>query len=124
MVRCRSEPSSRRGRNGFGVSGRLSGHRRVPPPPAITTAYIGRILSAQAPRRAGSSPAASERGWRDAEQDARDARPGIGIAVRDARSMRDGVAGLEPVVLRSDPQVEGALEDEDDLLIRVMGVGL
>ena len=34
----RRSPSS--GRKGFGVSGRLRGHRRVPPPPAMITAYM------------------------------------------------------------------------------------
>ena len=35
-----SVPCASKGRNGFGRSGRLSGWSRVPPPPAITTAYI------------------------------------------------------------------------------------
>src|SRR5689334_7543785 len=37
----------------------------------------------------------SERGRRDAEQDAGDTRSGVGVAVRDPRGMRDGVAALE-----------------------------
>ena len=38
--RWRSDRSPSSGRNGFGRSGRLSGWRRVPPPPARITAYM------------------------------------------------------------------------------------
>ena len=78
-VSCRSERSPSRGRKGFGVSGRLRGQRRVPPPPARITAYMGVPCY-----RAGAAPARgsrwlargvpSERRRRDAEQDAGDAR--------------------------------------------------
>ena len=36
-----NEVSPSRGRNGFGRAARLSGQSRVPPPPAMITAYIG-----------------------------------------------------------------------------------
>src|SRR6185312_17071762 len=74
--------------------------------------------------REGADQISSERGWGDAEQDAGDARSGVGVAVRNSRGMRDGVAALEAVVLRPNPQVERALEDDHHLLIRVVGVRL
>ena len=48
-VRWRSVSSPRRGRKGFGRSGRLSGRSRVPPPPARITMYIASILRAGRP---------------------------------------------------------------------------
>src|SRR6267378_2768084 len=43
-VRWNGDSSLSSGRNGLGRSGRLSGHSRVPPPPAMITAYIRVIL--------------------------------------------------------------------------------
>src|SRR3954453_18379450 len=54
--RGRRERSPRSGRKGFGVSTRLNGHRRVPPPPAMTTAYIGPILRGRRLRRHSGEP--------------------------------------------------------------------
>src|SRR5262245_22774871 len=67
---------------------------------------------------------ASERRWRDAEQDAGNPGARVGVAMRHARRVRHGVPRLEPVVLRADPQVQRALEDNDHLLVGVVGVGL
>src|SRR6187549_2816200 len=66
----------------------------------------------------------SERRRRDAEQDARHARPRVGVPMRDARGMGDSVAALEAVVLRPDPEIERALEHHDDLLVGVVGIRL
>src|SRR5688500_3435752 len=73
--------------------------------------------------RRGGPGSRLERRRRDAEQDARDAWPGIGVPVRDPRGMRDRITGLEAVVLRPDPQVQNALEHDHDLLVGVVRIG-
>src|SRR5512140_2170870 len=116
-VSCRSDRSPSRGRNGFGVSGRLRGQSRVPPPPARMTAYT-------APSYRGWRPGGSERRWRDAEEQPGDAGTRVLVPMRDARRIRHGIARLEEVVLRPDPQLEPALQDDEHLLIGVMRVRL
>src|SRR5688572_26972689 len=83
----------------------------------MRTSESGRHLTRS--RRAGS-----EAGWGEAEQDARWTVAGVRIPVRDPRGVGDRVALLEAIVLLTDPEIEATLDDDDDLLVRVVSVGL
>jgi len=65
-------PLAEQGQERLGRSGRESGHRRVPPPPARITAYIGRPAGAPAP--AGRTPRRASPPCRSAPREGRGPR--------------------------------------------------
>src|SRR5258706_1461096 len=125
-VRWRSDSSPSSGKYGLGRSGRLSGQSRVPPPPARITTYMGPGIvgpagSADSP---GDGLRRSEAGRGHAEQDDRGHGAVVDARVSEPRRVGDRVAGVEDVAIVAHPQLDRTFEHEDDLLIRIVGVGL
>src|SRR5688572_22008661 len=119
-VDCNSVRSPSSGRNGFGRSGRLRGCNRVPPPPAMITAYMRPHRSAAV----GTVAARSEAGRGHAEQHGGGPVAMVDVPMGQSRWEGDGVALAQDVVLVADPQVEHAGQDDHDLLVRVVGIRL
>src|SRR5215210_1529843 len=94
-----------------------AGSRRHPPGSRRTS------LAIIAVGRFAPMPGGLEARWRRAEQHDCPAGTGIAVPVELTRRVRDGVALLEQVRLIADPELEAALEDDHDLLVRLVRIG-
>ena len=87
------------------------------PPAGLPLGHDPRV-----PARCRRAPDRSEARRGQAEQDGRWIGAVVGVPVRDAGRERDRIALAQDVVLVAHPQVEDAAQDDDDLLVRLMGV--